>query len=433
MSVDGRSVILITFAGRRDRMELLTRYAGEAIRRNLVDEWHVWDYSRTDDDGRWLADRFPVLGRSANDLVYSAAGELYPGSPWRARVRAANDVYIGIKPRDVSSVAAAFEFVIGGWRNQRTVLRRVENTEFFAVRDHERLVWRDPLVGLDTPGILSTAFFRDLEVSLSTSGLTVTLDGVAVLSSVAAITPTAYQVYVKTGYGADGEWRFPGRDAGQYLYHARHKALRKAFHELYQFYSTRADYYGDTVFLKCDDDIVYFQIDRLVEFIRFRLSQQRYFLASANVINNNVCAYYQQQNGAIPHDLMELELPEGGLCGRLWGSATMASMLHNYFLDNRKPFEEIRPAPIPWDSRLSINFVSWLGRDLSYMSAINDDDEHALSVTIPKYLQRPNCIYPGFLASHLSYYAQDAQIDHEALLARYRKLAAENGLAADEE
>ena len=43
----GQPTILVTFAGRRDRMQLLTRYVGAAIERGLIDEWHVRDFAAT--------------------------------------------------------------------------------------------------------------------------------------------------------------------------------------------------------------------------------------------------------------------------------------------------------------------------------------------------------------------------------------------------
>ncbi|MFI6999096.1 hypothetical protein [Nocardia sp. NPDC050175] len=414
-------VILVTFAGRRDRMELLAGYVGEAIRRGLIDEWHVWDFSRNDDDGRWLASRFPIVGRTADDPLYSAAGELVPDSPWRGRVRAANDVHIGLAPQDED--APAYELVIGGWSNQRTVLRQVRAGELF-LHEHESRTDRPPPVAdRYTPGILSQNVFRDLEVSVGASGLALSVDGNTVLADVGGI--GAYCVYVKTGYGSDGEWRFPDLAATEYRY--RTAVGGQGWAEFYRFYSVRAEYYADAVFLKCDDDVVYLQLDQLAEFIRFRRQEPNFFLVSANVVNNGVCAYYQQQSGAIPHDLMRLELPAQGFGGTLWASGTLASILHHHFLDDQRPFEEVPRAPIPWQDRLSINFISWLGTDLSYMSAV-DDDEHLLSVVIPGYLGRPNCIFPGFLVSHLSFFPQVALLDHHALLARYRILAKENGL-----
>src|SRR5947209_1066751 len=58
-TMSGQRTILVTFAGRRDRMQLLTRYAAAAIDAGLIDEWHVWDFTRTVEDAQWLRQMFP--------------------------------------------------------------------------------------------------------------------------------------------------------------------------------------------------------------------------------------------------------------------------------------------------------------------------------------------------------------------------------------
>lgn len=49
-----RKVILITFAGRKDRMELLRTYALKLLDKGLLDEWHVWDFTRNDKDREYI-------------------------------------------------------------------------------------------------------------------------------------------------------------------------------------------------------------------------------------------------------------------------------------------------------------------------------------------------------------------------------------------
>ncbi|MBY8858895.1 hypothetical protein K7711_20650 [Nocardia sp. CA2R105] len=430
--IDGRSVVLVTFGGRRDRMELLARYVREAMNRQLVDEWHVWSLPRDDLDGDWLHSRFPHPGRTADDLEYRAAGGIDPtAGQWGARVRAGHDVHLGLRARQEH--APSLEIVIGGWENQRTQLRQVDTAELLVRDDGDRAHPHEVLTEVFTPGVLSANTFRDVGLSLDPSGLTLTIDGATMFRCDVDLATDGYDVHVKTGYGADGEWRFTGLpDTKEYLYHSTER-WRAGFAEALHFYADRADHHADTVFLKCDDDIVYLQLDKLEDFLRFRLAHPEYFLVSANVINNNVCAHHQQQHGAIPPSLMELELPPGGFGGMLWESATLAAELHHHFIDNRQLFEQVPPTPIEWSGRLATHFVSWLGRDLSYMSANMVDDEHALSVQIPTYLQRRHCIHPGFLVAHLSSGKQASALHHHPILRRYWQLALENKLATDDE
>ena len=46
--------ILITFAGRQDRMENLNQYIRYALNNNLLDEWHIWDFTRNKTDKEYI-------------------------------------------------------------------------------------------------------------------------------------------------------------------------------------------------------------------------------------------------------------------------------------------------------------------------------------------------------------------------------------------
>lgn len=416
---------MLTFAGRQDRMELLTDYVREALRRGIIDEWHVWNFSRNEHDDNWLKSRFPVIGRTPDDLIYYPTvrvdTNLDDARIFSARVRAGSDVHIGIDPCYPS--APAYELIIGGWANTRTALRRIDTpAELFTDRDEE-----PPIIAQkETPGILSAVLFRDIELRLDSAGLTLSIDGNPAFTHEMEMVQGRYDIHVKTGYGATGEWRFPDREngegAGEYLYHTAGRS-ESGWSEALMSYAERAEHYADTVFLKCDDDIVYIQLDELADFIRFRARAREYFLVSANVVNNGVCADLQQRHGAVPRDLIRVSPSPENHHEYLWASATMAADLHNYFLDNRDLFERMPAAPVRFGGRISINFVAWLGRDMSFMSADMQDDEHMLSVQIPGYLGRPNCIYPKLLVSHLTFFPQDEGFPYEAILGRYRKLA----------
>lgn len=414
---------MLTFAGRQDRMGLLTHYVREALRRGLIDEWHVWNFTRNDQDDRWLKSEFPIIGRTPDDMTYHRAGEIDTNAAggWTARVRAKSDVHIGIRARD--QAAPSYELVIGGWRNQTSILRRLDTAEFFVGHHDDRSDAAEPLAVARTPGILSAAVFRDIAMSVGTSGITFSVDGSTVLDHAAEVMPGGYDIHVKTGYGSEGEWRFPDRaNTGEFRYQSD-KRSHEGWSEFYNFYADRAEHYAETVFLKCDDDIVYIRLDALADFVGFRIREGRNFLVSANVINNGSCAHIQRGQGALPEGLIRIDPPEDPDGPFLWNSADMATDLHNYFLDNRASFEEADPDPVLWHGQFSINFVSWLGRDTSFMATDMTHDEYTLSTHIPEYLNRPNCIYPKLVVSHLTFYPQDDGFDHEVVLGRYRELA----------
>lgn len=205
----------------------------------------------------------------------------------------------------------------------------------------------------------------------------------------------------------------------------RSLARYRAYYRHYR----REDHDG-SVFLKLDDDIVFLAPDRLAAFVHFRVAHPEYFLVSANVVNNGVCAYFQQLRGAIPRALMDLPYPPWGFCGRLWERADLAERLHDFFLDDpgRFDLEGVDIAP----DRLSINCVAWLGSDLDALAGVGDDDEQDLSVTIPRRLQRRNAIFQPMVAAHLSFFPQEAGMDVARLLDRYRALARRVGVGPSE-
>lgn len=190
------------------------------------------------------------------------------------------------------------------------------------------------------------------------------------------------------------------------------------YHSYYNYYDL--DEYRDAVFIKSDDDIVYVDLDRLPDFIDYRLSHPEIFLLSANVVNNGVCAFFQQEAGVIPSELMELPYPKSGFCGLLWERADLAESLHRFFLQNMGRFQY--DGTVVARDRLSINFVSYLGRDLEYLRGEWEDDEQTLSVDIPARLGRRNLIFNSLCTSHLSFFSQEEGMDTDKLLISYREV-----------
>jgi hypothetical protein len=204
----------------------------------------------------------------------------------------------------------------------------------------------------------------------------------------------------------------------------RHRGIR-IFQPQGPPYDAYYDYYlkkdfGEAIFIKADDDIVYIDLEKLQDFITCRRSDPDTFLLSGNVVNNGVCAYFQQQHGVLPASFPELAYPPAGFCGSLWESPSLATRMHDHFLASPASFAYEGTTVAP--DRLSINFISYLGRDLDHFAGIRGDDEQALSVTIPAALNRVSRIYNPLVVSHLSFYSQDPGMDTRALLEKYRAI-----------
>jgi hypothetical protein len=422
--------ILVTFAGRRDRMELLTRYAGAAIERGLIDEWHVWQFARNAEDQRWLRERFPVVQATPN-----AAVEYFrlprPMSLRTAqeriafRVRAANDAHIALKR--LSGEGPSFEIVLGGWGNQVCVIRKFDDPaaiENPALRDSGK----PADIAVAAPGLLPEFGFSDVAVQVGQEGLLVLFNGAPLLHDPEPVTGGAFEILYGTGYGSNGDWRFDQFDEHPARLFvtgpdSHFPATAPFYNRAYQYYAANAEAYQDDVILKCDDDIVYFDLDKLAEFIVFRRHNPHYFLVSANVVNNGVCAHFQQAMGAIPPQMMVCELPPGGMCGALWSEGARADALHRLFLMAPESFLREEAAPIVWNERISINFIALLGSDLVHIPDVSADDEHDLCYGVRKRARKQNCIYPQFIAAHLSFWKQEASMNIAAAIAGYAALA----------
>ena len=431
--------ILVTFAGRRDRMRLLTQYVREAISRGLIDEWHVWMFARNEADRKWLREQFPVAQatpNASNDYFRLPKPFSMPNGEGRLSfsVRAAHDVHVSL--RRLSGQGPSFEIVLGGWNNQFSALRKFANPG--AIEDQGL---RDPSkiadIAAPTPGLLPEFGFSNVDICAGPRGLEVAFAGKTILHDPEPIAPGSFEILYRTGYGANGDWSFDGfSEFPARLFvtgpEAHFPPSALFYNQAYQYYAANAETYSNDVILKCDDDIVYIDLNKLGEFIQFRRANTRYFLISANVVNNGVCAHMQQNFGAIPRDVMTCELPPGGMCGSLWDSGAKAETLHRLFLHNPHAFFQSGPEVL-WNERVSINFIALLGRDLVHIPDVTSDDEHDLCYGVRKRAKKQNCIYPGFVVSHLSFYKQDSEMNIDLILRGYEEIANELGRPLSEQ
>ena len=146
----------------------------------------------------------------------------------------------------------------------------------------------------------------------------------------------------------------------------------------------------------------------------------------ANIINNGVAAYYQQNKyNLIPKELLDLEYPTGGMCGTLWDSGIKAEILHNYFINNYNKFlqNDHNNEIIQINTRFSINFFGIKGKDWHTIKDCWPDDEHLLTTDYVIHRGFKNVLYSNFYVSHLSFYRQiETGINLDDLRQKYNLL-----------
>ncbi len=166
-----------------------------------------------------------------------------------------------------------------------------------------------------------------------------------------------------------------------------------------------------TLYLRFDDDIVYFADDAVENLVRYRLAHREPFLILGNIVNNAVCTHFHQQAGLVPlrwgrvqNECMD---PNG------WSRAGFARRLHERFLAELRQghLERWKQVALPIDGlrRFSINMISWFGADLCgvpELASDNIEEEPFLTEVLPARLGRPNEACSEALFAHFAFYTQ---------------------------
>src|ERR1700712_1401777 len=157
------SVVLITFAGRRERMEILTNYVRRAMDIGLIDEWHIWDFTRSREDREWVTKEFGPVRYMHADVPYMHKGNLSATCAFRMEAVISRDLHIAMVPNDQPD--GFYEIVVGGWDNQQSVIRKlsIEGLENFD--RNEQAFWVRA-----TPGALSLGSANDVVLTVDDDG-----------------------------------------------------------------------------------------------------------------------------------------------------------------------------------------------------------------------------------------------------------------------
>ncbi|MBC2774112.1 hypothetical protein H6M51_14705 [Rhizobium sp. AQ_MP] len=410
-------VILVTFAGREARMQILNSYVRRAMADGLIDEWHIWDFTRSADDHDWVTREFGPVRYMGDNVGYQHRGAVSHKAALRMDALITNDLHIALLPKDDPD--HVIEIVVGGWNNQQSVLRKLPRA---MLKDFDRTQAPASWVR-STPGVLSSGRVNDVVLNIDSSGIPdLMVNGITVGRWPDITLSAGADVMVRGGWGGTLELTDVVAPVRRYI---GNPGDQMPYFQCYQYYAKRLPDFVDALFLKCDDDIVYMDLDGLAGFIDHRRKNPHYFVTSANVVNNGVCAYFQQVSGALPLSLGHFERPPGGFGGTLWTDPSKANNLHDFFLAAPKKEFPLPAKVVDWQERQSINFIAWLGRDLQHMALARGDDEKMLTVDLPTFLERPTAIYSDFTVSHLSFGPQEKGVDVNRLITAYDALMRE--------
>ncbi|MCX5613988.1 hypothetical protein [Bombella saccharophila] len=403
--------ILVTFAGRKDRMGLLKKHVSSLLDAGLLDEWHVWDFTRTEQDRAYISSHYGPVRFLRPEAGYHSVGMIERGAERDYSFMAASDVHVAIKTAGHDQF---LEYVIGGWQNRGSMIRQLDEAAFSTYERGEGQC----LHQASTPSVLCGQLKDKLRVYLTDEGkLGVTVSGYKFPELPLRGDIGKVEIFLRGGFGSSIERLNLSEKVSRFI---GDKGCQKPYWQAYQYYVERYEAYKEAIFLKCDDDIIYLQEERVADFIRCIEERTDKFLISANVVNNGVCAYLQQQAGHLPQALGAFENPEQGFGGTLWQDGQKAYNLHRHFIAQGKPSFPLGEALMDVEARLSINFIGWRGEMLRYMQITpQDDDEHMLSVVLPRFLGKKVAIFSDFMVSHLSFFPQEAAVKADEIIKLY--------------
>lgn len=210
-----------------------------------------------------------------------------------------------------------------------------------------------------------------------------------------------------------------------YIY--KHVINKNIWCEFYNYYYHSMS--PSDILFKCDDDVIYINVDDLKMFIENIKEPCLYF---PNIVNNDVCAYFQTKNNI--HDLFDYNLHYNHLDSigissplTLWYTDfNKAYKIHSLFLENKQKFLLKNKDLIEYGNRISINFfgINYYGVDKYFKQLkynINIDDETYIPI-INKILNQNNIINLNLTVVHFQFNPQNGIELDKIYLEKYNNL-----------
>lgn len=217
--------------------------------------------------------------------------------------------------------------------------------------------------------------------------------------------------------------------------------LDKAADRIWQYYKDYVD--DNTIYIKLDDDICYFEEDAIKNLIACRINNPDPLFIFGTILNNAVCSYFFQKKGIIP--LSWGRVGYNAIDDSGWLDAEFAERLHGEFIKDIKTGNldkwKMDDVTMNGFGRYSIGVICWSGRDLKGVPELNSSfdekidertgtwrfthgDESFLSQDLPQRLNRPNVICGNALFGHFAFYIQRDYLEFcTALLEEYKAIA----------
>jgi hypothetical protein len=191
-------------------------------------------------------------------------------------------------------------------------------------------------------------------------------------------------------------------------------------YRIHKFYPHACD--TDTVYVRMDDDIVWYEKGSISSLVHHRCVDHHPFLIYGNVLNSSITSHIHQRANRIP---LEWGIVRYGVMDAVgWADPVFAEKLHRQFLLNPNPSNWHLPDWVLYDyERHSVNVISWHGYDCAkWCHSMSHDEEAWLAHQEPHRQKRWNVIHGHGLFAHFAFYTQRERMDATDLLSHYARL-----------
>jgi len=383
--------ILTIFAGRKANLEILNKYLFKAIEQKIIDEVHYWNYTRNQDDEKYLQS-ISNIKRVSNKRHddYIKINTPIKNNSIELKIIARDDVFIKLSDNDNNN----YEIKFGGYNKKSSSISR-NNTVLFNLK-------------YEDINIIDNDIYTTIKIVTQNGKLLIYKNEELLINVVIEKDFVIEEIFFKTQSGSNAFIDYETtKNHGIFFMDTCEKYPWNNYYNHYD-----QDVYENDIVLKCDDDIVFIDLNKLPKFIDF-VRYNNYDLVFANTINNGVSAYYQQNKyNLIPNSIITLEYPNHngipGLEGSLLADGKKAEELHKYFINNYKNFlnYDYQNEIIPIKTRFSINFFGFKCKNWHKIRYCGGDDERNLTIDYVKKKNFNNILYSDFYVSHLSFGGQ---------------------------
>jgi hypothetical protein len=382
-------IILTTFAGRQDRMAILLEYAKTMLNNKLIDEYHVWNYSRNVSDDNYLRSISNIRRISSHNIDYIYLPNNVYNFSWKCEEEVS--LYIG-------------NYTLFLTNNRIDILN---NTTF------EKKTIKSTINQLENEFNSTSVYKENGHVIINNNNILATIHETMPLC-----------LKIKQAYKQSCEIIYDHISNNNiYLMDVCQK---RPWHDYYNYYNSSI--FTNDIIIKCDDDIVFIDLFKFKEYINIVKETDKYDIIFANTINNGVAAYYQQQYlNLLPKTEFTFEYPyvndQYGFKGSLWESGKKAEQLHTYFYNNLEKFLKVNKNTLyNIETRYSINFFAIKGSNWTKIFDCGVDDEAILTINKVNSGTIKNAMVSDFFVSHLSFGPQDADMNMSNILSNYRNI-----------